>query len=39
MDGRVLSEAFDEEFLRSNPLSAIQTYEAKEIIVRRAGAV
>jgi len=37
MDGRVLSEAFDEEFLRGNPLSAIQTYEAKEIIVRRAG--
>lgn len=38
MDGRVLSEAFDEEFLRRNPLSAIQTYEAKEVIVRRAGA-
>lgn len=37
MDGRVLSEAFDEEFLRANPLSAIQTYEAKEVIVRRAG--
>ena len=39
MDGRVLSEAFDEELLRLNPLSAIQTYEAKEVIVRRAGAV
>ncbi len=37
MDGRVLSEAFAEDFLRSSPLSAIQTYEAKEIIVRRAG--
>ena len=37
MDGRVLSEAFDEDFLRASPLSAIQTYEAKEIIVRRAG--
>jgi hypothetical protein len=37
MDGRVLSEAFDEELLRRNPLSAIQTYEAKEVIVRRAG--
>ena len=39
MDGRVLSEAFDEEFLRGNPLSAIQTYEAKEVIVRRAPSV
>ncbi|MGZ4780140.1 MAG: alkaline phosphatase family protein [Thermoanaerobaculia bacterium] len=37
MDGRVLSEAFDEDFLRRSPLSAIQTYEAKEVIVRRSG--
>jgi len=39
MDGRVLYEAFDEELLRLNPLSAIQTYEAKEVIVRRAGSM
>lgn len=39
MDGRVLIDAFGDEFLRRGPLSVIQTYEAKQIIVRRgAGA-
>ncbi len=37
MDGRVLIDAFDDAFLRRNPLSVIQTYEAKQIEVRRAG--
>lgn len=37
MDGHVVKEAFDDEFLRSRPLSLIQTYEAKQIIVRRPG--
>jgi hypothetical protein len=37
MDGRALTEAFDDEFLRRNALSAIQTYEAERVIVRRAG--
>ena len=35
MDGRVLVDAFDDELLRSNMLSAIQTYEAKQVIVKR----
>jgi hypothetical protein len=38
MDGRVLTEAFGEEFLRVTTLSAIQTYEAKQVVVRRRGA-
>jgi type I phosphodiesterase/nucleotide pyrophosphatase len=37
MDGRVLTDAFDDEFLRRSPLSVIQTYEAKQIVVRRGG--
>jgi hypothetical protein len=37
MDGRVLTDAFDDDFLRRSPLSVIQTYEAKQIVVRRAG--
>jgi hypothetical protein len=37
MDGRVLTEAFDDEMLRGNPLSVVQTYEAKELVVRRAA--
>lgn len=37
MDGRVLTDAFDDDFLRRNPLSMIGTYEAGEIVVRRAG--
>ena len=37
MDGRVLSEAFSEELLRSNTLSVIQTYEATQVVVRKSG--
>jgi len=37
MDGRVLTDAFTDEQLRSNPLSLVQTYEAKQLLVRRAG--
>ena len=37
MDGSVLSEAFSEELLRSNPLSLVQTYEAQQLVVRRSG--
>lgn len=36
MDGSVLSEAFSDEMLRRNPLSVVRTYEAKQLIVRRA---
>lgn len=36
MDGSVLSDAFSDEMLRRNPLSVVQTYEAKQLIVRRA---
>jgi hypothetical protein len=35
MDGRVLTEAFNEEFLRDKSLSLIQTYEAGRLLVRR----
>jgi len=38
MDGRVLPDAFTEEFLRRNALTAIQTYEAQRVVVRRGGA-
>lgn len=37
MDGRVLTEAFSDDVLRSNPLSVVQTYEAKQLVVRRAA--
>jgi hypothetical protein len=37
MDGQILSDAFDEETLRASTLSAIQTYEAERVVVRRAG--
>ncbi len=37
MDGRVLTDAFAEELLRHNPLSVVQTYEAKQLVVRRGG--
>src|SRR5205085_12566518 len=37
MDGSILSEAFSEEFLRTNPLSLVQTYEAQQLVVRRSG--
>ena len=38
MDGQILTEAFDDETLRASTLSAIQTYEAERVVVRRAGA-
>jgi hypothetical protein len=37
MDGRALTDGFDDEFLRRSALSAIQTYEAERVVVRRAG--
>jgi hypothetical protein len=37
MDGSVLSEAFAEDLLRTNPLSLVQTYEAQRLVVRRSG--
>ena len=37
MDGRILTDAFDDDFLRRTPLSVIQTYEAKQIVVHRSG--
>jgi hypothetical protein len=37
MDGRVITDAFTDEWLRASSLSAIQTYEAERVIVRRAG--
>jgi hypothetical protein len=37
MDGRVITDAFTEEMLRGSSLSAIQTYEAERVVVRRAG--
>jgi arylsulfatase A-like enzyme len=37
MDGAVITEAFSEEMLRRSALSAIQTYEAERVVVRRAG--
>jgi hypothetical protein len=37
MDGRILTDAFGEETLRASALSAIQTYEAERVVVRRSG--
>jgi hypothetical protein len=37
MDGRVLIDAFSEEFIRRSTLSVIQTYEAQRIIMRRGA--
>lgn len=37
MDGRALTDGFTDEFLRRSTLSAIQTYEAEQVVVRRAG--
>lgn len=37
MDGAVLTDAFSEEMLRGSTLSAIQTYEAERVVVRRTG--
>ena len=34
MDGRVLTGAFTDEQLRRNPLSLVQTYEARQLVVR-----
>jgi hypothetical protein len=39
MDGQVLADAFTDEVLRSNALSVVQTYEARQLVVRRAAAV
>ncbi|HET7704586.1 MAG TPA: alkaline phosphatase family protein [Thermoanaerobaculia bacterium] len=38
MDGRILTEAFGDDFLRRTTLSAIQTYEARQVVVKRRGA-
>jgi hypothetical protein len=35
MDGRVITDAFTERMLRASSLSAIQTYEAARVVVRR----
>ncbi|HYI09328.1 MAG TPA: hypothetical protein VEK57_09665 [Thermoanaerobaculia bacterium] len=37
MDGRILTDAFADEVLRRSSVSAIQTYEAERVVVRRAG--
>ena len=37
MDGRVHTEAFDDDFLREAKLSAIPTYEAEQVVVRQRG--
>jgi hypothetical protein len=37
MDGRILTDAFTDEVLRRSTLSAIQTYEAERVVVRRSG--
>jgi hypothetical protein len=37
MDGAVLTDVFTEDYLRRNSLSAIQTYEATRVMVRRGG--
>ena len=37
MDGRILTDAFSDEVLRRSTLSAIQTYEAEKVVVRRSG--
>ena len=38
MDGRIRTDAFSDDFLRHSTLSAIQTYEAEQLLVRRSGA-
>ena len=37
MDGRILTDAFTDEMLRRTSVSAIQTYEAERVAVRRSG--
>jgi hypothetical protein len=39
MDGAVISRAFDEAFLRDRLLTAIPTYEAERLVVRRTNVV
>jgi hypothetical protein len=39
MDGHVLTDAFDDRLLRANPLSVVQTYEAKQLVVHRPASV
>lgn len=39
MDGRVITDAFRESMLRASSLSAIQTYEAERVVVRRAPGI
>lgn len=35
MDGRILTDAFSDEMLRRSTVTAIQTYEAERVVVRR----
>jgi hypothetical protein len=35
MDGRIVTDAFSDELLRRSTVSAIQTYEAERVVVRR----
>lgn len=37
MDGKIITDAFSDDFLRLTTLSAIQTYEAEQLVVRRGG--
>lgn len=37
MDGRVITEAFQDDVLRENPFTLIQSYEAPELSVRHPG--
>ncbi len=37
MDGHILADAFTDDVLRRNALSLVQTYEAKQLLVRRGG--
>jgi hypothetical protein len=37
MDGKIITDAFSDDFLRRTTLSAIQTYEAEQLIVRRGA--
>ncbi|MEA2491584.1 MAG: hypothetical protein QOH21_3376, partial [Acidobacteriota bacterium] len=36
MDGKILTDAFSDELLRATAVSAIQTYEAERVVVRRS---
>ncbi|HVR43312.1 MAG TPA: hypothetical protein VMS56_07665 [Thermoanaerobaculia bacterium] len=39
MDGRVVTEAFTDPFLRGSPISLIQSYESERLLVRRPDPV